>query len=102
MGFLGGLALCAIACGGGSASGTVSCTISENAGGALAVQLCEEGSAAVQQQLRQSCMGTGTQSLPDAGISISINVTFADGPCSHVNTLGGCQLVQNGATFLPP
>jgi len=89
-------ALGGAACGGGSSntSGVVSCTLSENVGGLGVLQICEELPASQRQQTQQGCVANG--SLPDSGVSIGAH--FADGPCSHVDALGGCRVVNPAGT----
>jgi hypothetical protein len=87
-----------VGCGGSSSSGQASCTISESVPDAgVAIMLCEEYSGLTPQavqSLRQSCMLSG--GLPDAGVNVGAQ--FEDGPCSHVNALGGCRVIQGGMT----
>jgi len=81
---------------GGSSSGTVSCTTitSVGADGGTSLQTCEEVSGLPQsaESVEQSC----TASNSDAGIQVV--ATFANGPCSHVDALGGCRFTANGAS----
>lgn len=70
--------------GGGGQGGEASCTLS--AGGTLAI--CEEATGltgAEVTQLQQDCMGNA-----------ATTATFANGPCSRANALGGCRLPLGG------
>lgn len=81
-------------CGGGSGTGTgsesgfVSCTETESIPGSGTLKLCIETTGNEAQALRQSCTGS-------VG---NVAVTFADGPCSHVNALGACRITSGGIT----
>jgi hypothetical protein len=94
-GFVCGIVLSGIACGGGSGSGDesgfVSCTELESTGGTGILEICAEVSGPGAQALQQSC----TQA---AAAGSGVTVTFANGPCSHVNALGGCRSTMNGVT----
>jgi hypothetical protein len=92
------LAIGGAACGGGSSntSGVVSCTIAENVGGLGVLQVCEELPAADSQQVQQGCVLPAGSLPPDAGVSATAQ--FANGPCSHVNALGGCRVTSGGVT----
>lgn len=80
-------------CGGGTGSGTgsesgfVSCTETESIGSGM-LKLCIETTGNEAQALQQSCTGS-------VG---NVAVTFADGPCSHVNALGACRITSGGIT----
>ena len=82
--------------------GQGSCTISESiADAGVAIMLCEEISGLTPQEVqsaRMSCMlnGGGLGDLADAGVSA--NAQFTNAPCSRVNALGGCRVMQGGMT----
>jgi len=103
VGLLGAILIGAAAgCGGGSggAGGLVSCTISESIGGdaGVSLKICEEvtGSPQGAHELRQTCTASGAGTLADAGFQVGAD--FENGPCSHVDALGGCQVTQGGIT----
>jgi hypothetical protein len=78
------------ACGGGGSDGVVSCTIAQSPGSEM--KICEEVPASLRGQLQQAC------SYDPAMASAGASITFTDGPCSHVNALGGCKVTNGSLT----
>jgi len=92
-------AIAVMGCGGGDSGGTCSCTLTENVGSLGNIQICEEGSGSARNAIVQACKSPNTASgaaLADAGVTL--DVTVANRPCTHVNAVGGCQVTQNGMT----
>jgi hypothetical protein len=82
-------------CGGGrsNTSGVVSCTM-ESRDVFGVVMTCEEMQASYRSLLQQDCVLTADAGLGTAGISAHLT----DGPCSHANALGGCEVTNSGVT----
>jgi hypothetical protein len=94
---LGALAAAGCGGGGGTVGGVVSCTLTENVGTLGLIQLCEELPPSEGAQARQGCsVNMSLGGLGDAGVSVK--GTYAPGPCSHVNALGGCRITSGGVT----
>ena len=83
------LSLSGSACDDSGPGGVVSCDFKSN-GMHL---LCEELPASYRSQLQQVCQQLASQSGGAA------STTFADGPCSHANALGGCQMNEGAITM---
>jgi hypothetical protein len=58
------------------------------------VMICEEMPASYKSQLQQTCVLSADGGMGTGGISAHL----ADGPCSHVNALGGCKVTSSGVT----
>jgi len=78
----------ASSCGGGSE--LVSCTVVSDAGTAGLVGICEESDPSMSDRLRAAC----TQA--DGGASGGPMLIYADHPCSHAGSIGGCRFVARG------
>jgi hypothetical protein len=76
------------ACDGGGSDGAVSCPTAAG----TEVKICQELPASYRPQLQQIC--SANPAMASAGASI----TFTDGPCSHVNALGGCKVTNGSLT----
>ena len=79
-------------CGDGSTntSGVVSCTTSTSMG-SLEVKFCQEAPASLGPQIQQGCTLSSGQ-VGDAGVSFGAH--FTNGPCSHVDAIGGCKITN--------
>ena len=73
--------------GGGTYSGSISCTQVEEVEGFGLLQVCEEAMASARPQLQQGC------SSPTAGGG---RAPVMNAPCARTNTLGGCQITSGG------
>ena len=84
-------ALACIACDDG---GPGSCTMTQTLG-TETTKICEEVPAGPRSQLREKCNAT-SQNYPPDGIAAA---TYADGPCPHVGSLGGCKMTADGMSM---
>lgn len=74
-----------------AAPGLVSCTMSfEGLDGKVCMEMNESAASELQQVCRSQ-----TVSLPDGG-PFTQRAEFTAGPCSRVNTLGGCHRTETG------
>jgi hypothetical protein len=94
--------LCLVACG-GTAEGTpvsttaVSCTITQTFSfGATASEstFCIEYTGLTADQVSAQKQGCGSNVTIDGGSGVTS--TYADGPCSHENVLGSCNVTSGG------
>jgi hypothetical protein len=85
------LSLAGSACDDSGPDGVVSCDFNSNG----MHFFCEELPASYRSQLQQVCEQLANQS----GGTEMPSMSFAEGPCSHANAIGGCQMKSSGVTM---